>query len=224
MSKININMLPGFRKSLLPVQGEKTKPWWQDNDKTKNHIQKCLPLGMANSLGYQILSPATFTVEWDGDVHANAIVTVLEQCENCAVDDHAAYGSFTVQPGFIPTTDNVGDFIMIKGLPNERCQPYSCMEAVIEAWWSRARFGLVFLMNQKGKILVSMGQPIAQMFVIKSDGFHDELNVVDSLTDDFISWHDKRSRPGYNIDLDYMRGLLPGGQQAEDHLVAWRKK
>lgn len=222
---INIHPFPGFTDDLMPITPPPHKGWWQDNIKTKNHAQHCLPLAMANSLGYYILSPVTFRVSWNGDVHTNAKVEIIGESNPYMIsDDHAAFGSFTIQPGFLVTTDTPGDFIMIKSLPNERCQFFSCMEALIEAWWSRARFGLVCLLNRPGDFIVNRGDPIAQMCVYRAEaGFH-EIKKAELMPPEYKTWAEKREKSDYRKDLDYFKGLHPDGAKEPTHIHYWTRK
>src|SRR5690242_14188962 len=113
---ITLYLLPGVDTRLLPVSasGSRHRAWWQDDPKTQNHAQHCLPLSMANSLGYYILSPATFSVEWNGDSEQDAAIEIERTSPHGNVDAHSAHGSFTVQFGFIPTTNQPGDFLFVK--------------------------------------------------------------------------------------------------------------
>lgn len=223
VSKIKLHLMPGFDRRCLPVPPPRNKAWWQDNGRTRNHAQHCQPLAMANSLGYYILSPATFRVEWDGDVQAEAKLHILSEPQPGWVTTHAAFGSFVVQPGFIPTTEEVGDFVYVKSLPNERCLPYTCMEALVEAWWSSGQFGLVFLLNQPGTFMVSTGQPIAQMFLYKAAGGFAKLEVTDQMLAEHDAWAARRYRPGYTKDLDYMHGRHPDGRSEPTHITSWTR-
>lgn len=220
---ITLYLLKNYDRSLLPVPAQRLRAWYQDNQKTRNHAHHCLPLTMANSLGYYILSPGTFSIEWSGDVQTSAVVKVLEPSSHCTVDDHAAFGSFTIQAEFIPRTRQPGDFIYIKGIANERCCPYNCMEAMIEAWWSWARFGLVFLVNRPGKFIVRRGQPVAQMFLYRGAAGHAKLDARDfeQMPSDYHAWFAKRARPDYRKDLDYMHGKQPDGSEPVAHVRHW---
>jgi Family of unknown function (DUF6065) len=222
--KLTLHLLPNFDRKFLPVPANSLKSWWGDNEKTRNHAQHCQPLAMANSLGYYILSPGTFTVEWNGDVQSDAAIQILDASSHCEVDSHAAYGSFTIQLGFIPVTEAPGDFVFIKGIPNERALPYSCMEAIIEAWWSRAAFGLVFLLNQAGKFTVKSGQPIAQMFLYKAAGGFVDVEVIDGIPEGYQAWYDRRHRSGYQKDFDYLHGKRPDGSREPTHMWLWRHR
>ena len=219
---IRIHLADNFDDSLAPISADKFRDWWEDNQKTKNHARHCLPLSMANSLGYYILSPGTFIVKWNGDTSADLEIDHIDKSSHYEVDAHAAYGSFTVQAKFIPVTDDPGDFIYIKGVANERCCPYSCMEACIEAWWNVGNFGLVFLLNQPGEFIIKKGQPIAQMFLYHGAAGYTKTEFIRGLPQTHQHWLDKRSRQGYRKDLDYMRGYNSYGDKIESHIATWR--
>ncbi len=221
-NKIHFHLSHDFDESLAPIPAIKYRDWWEDNAATKNHARHCLPLAMANSLGYYILSPGTFEVEWNGDFKSRAVVTPIEMSSHFEVDDHAAFGSFTVQARFIPVTEEEGEFVFVKGIPNERGLPYSCMEGVIEAWWSVGIFGLVFLLNRPGKFKIFWGQPIAQIFLYKGVGGAATQEVHRGYPEGHDIWMRKRSRPGYRKDLDYLKGKQPGGEPVPSHIATWK--
>lgn len=221
-NRIRLHLAPNYDKSLAPVKAQKLRDWWEDNRATQNHAKHCLPLSMANSLGYYILSPGSFLVKWDGDYHKRASVEVIEKSTHCEVDNHASFASFTVQAKLIPVTDDPGDFIYIKGIPNERGIPYCCMEAMIEAWWNVAHFGLVFMLNQPGEFLIPMGKPIAQMFLYNGSSGASTVEFVDGYPRGHEHWKNKRDRRDYVKDLDYMRGLTSAGDDVPSHITNWR--
>lgn len=221
-TKLSLHLHPNYDKRLAPVPATKYKEWWEDNQATGNHARHCLPLAMANSLGYYILSPGTFKVSWNGDVHQRAEITPIERSSHFIVDNHATFGSFTVQAQFIPRTERSGEFLFIKGIPNDRQRDYACMEACIEAWWNPGNFGLVFLLNHPGEFTVYMGQPIAQMFVFNGATGDSELDLQDGYPLEHNEWAKRRYRPEYTKDHDYQRGLLPDGSKIESHITNWK--
>lgn len=220
-SKLRLHYTPDYDRRYAPIQAVKLKTWWDDNNRTRDHAKHCLPLNMANSLGWYILSPATFLVRWNGDFNKPADIEIGERCSHCVVDNHAAFGAFVVQPKFVPVTLRPGDFVFIKGMPNERGLPYSCMEACIEAWWSVGHFGLVYLLNQPGEFIVNLGQPIAQMFVLAGGPAAAEVEHVSQLPPGHAEWQARRSRPGYIKDLDYVKGVTASGMHVETHITGW---
>lgn len=208
-----------YDRSLAPVPAPRHRDWWDDNTKTANHAKHCLPLVMANSLGYHILSPGTFLVRWNGDIQQYATVEVIDPSSHCIVDNHAAFGSFTVQAAFIPRTEHEGDYLYVRGVANERGMPYSCLEACIEAWWSPGNFGLVYMLNRAGDFLIRKGQPIAQMSVMR---IPPQAIDLEGPLPEHAEWLAKRSRPDYRKDLDYMAGRYPDGCPVQGHVTNWK--
>ena len=128
MSEITIH-LNGLPPDLIPIPAPVQRPWWQEDRKTCGHAIHCLPLTMANSLGYLILSPDAFRVTWNGDWEEDVHV---ESLGSAIVDNHSALATFTVQPGFLVRTQDAGDFILIKSIANMRGAWFTAMDALIE--------------------------------------------------------------------------------------------
>jgi|GEM_PF-3508807 len=213
---------PRYDPRFLPHPAEKGRDWWENDSKTRAHAHFCLPLLMANSLGYVIPSPGTFEVSWDGESDSDAIIAIKEIAAHSQVDGHSAHGSFTVQPGFIPRTQRPEEFLYIKGIPNRRA-PYTCMEALVEAWWNPARFGLVFLVNQAGSFVIHQGDPLAQMFVYEGRAGTAEFEVLQGYPRENQQWEQRRYRAEYRRDLDYLHGKHPNGHCEPAHVTSWQQ-
>lgn len=220
--RIRVYLHQDFDKDLIPVPAARHREWWEDNQATRDHARHCLPLSMANSLGFNILSPGTFKVSWDGNKNQRAKIEHLEKSSHYEVDAHAAFGSFTVQAKFVPVTDNPGDFIYIKGIPNQQGMPFSCMEAVIEAWWNVGNFGLVYMLNQPGEFTVHMGQPIANMFLYHGAAGAAIGEVYEGYPEGHEHWNNRRTRKEYVKDLDYMTGKNSAGEKIPSHITNWK--
>ncbi len=221
-STITLFLPPDFDKRLLPTKARALRNWWEVDDKTRMHARFCLPLTMASGLGYYILSPATFTVEWDGDPAHDTEVTIIDGASHAQIDNHSSFGSFTVQARFIARTKNVGDFIYVKGVANQYRQPFSVMEAMIESWWSPSEFGVVSLVNQPGKFTVKKGEPLAQMFVVSSNSAQYGLAIAEGYPPFWEEWSEKRKPEVYDgRNMDYLRGLLPDQTPVCPHFKAW---
>lgn len=220
---IRIHLDPSFDKNLAPKPAIRHRDWFEDNGATRDHARHCLPLAMANSLGYYILSPGTFRVKWNGDHTRRARIKPMEVSSHYEVDNHATFGGFTVQAKFIPVTEDPGDFVYVKGIPNERGAPYACMEAVIEAWWNVGHFGLVFILNQACDITIYMGQPIAQMFLYRGEAGAAGVEFADGYPEGHEHWKAKRNRPDYVKDLDYFKGRNSAGVEIPTHINTWKQ-
>lgn len=215
---------PDFDKNLLPVKARALRSWWENDDKTRMHARFCLPLTMASGLGYYILSPATFTVEWDGDPTHDTEVTIIDGASHAQIDNHSSFGSFTVQARFIVRTKAIGDFIYIKGVANQYRQPFNVMEAMIESWWSPSEFGIVCLVNQPGKFTIKKGEPLAQMFVVSTSRAQYGLATADGYPPFWDEWTERRKPEIYNgRNMDYLRGVLPDQTPVCPHMKNWNE-
>jgi|688.fasta_scaffold89796_2 tetratricopeptide (TPR) repeat protein len=216
---ITLFLSKNYDKRLLPVKAKHHRSWWEVDSKTRMHARFCLPLTMASGMGFYILSPATFTVEWDGNDKHDAEIEIIDACSHAVIDNHSSYGSFTVQSSFIPRTKQLGDFVYIKGIANSSQLPYVVLEAMIESWWSPSEFGIVCLLNQPGKFKIKKGDPLAQMIVVNSEQAFYELAVTDGYPPIYPEWKVKQDNPERN--LDYFRGRLPDGTPVCPHFKSW---
>lgn len=219
---ITLYLPPDFDKKLLPVKARGLRNWWEADEKTRMHARFCLPLTMASGLGYYILSPATFTIEWDGEPTHDTELTITDAASHASIDNHSSFGSFTVQARFIVRTKNIGDFIYIKGVANQTRQPFHVMEAMIESWWSPSEFGIVCLVNQPGKFTIKKGEPLAQMFVINTKQAQYGLGVTDGYPPIWEAWTARRDPAIYDgRNMDYLRGVLPDQTPVCPHMKSW---
>lgn len=221
---ITLHLLGDYDTKLAPIKGTKIRSWLDDkhmDDKTVNHAKFCLPITMGSGSGFYILSPATFTVEWDGDNKKDAVVSVHnDACSHAVIDAHSTRGGFTVQSQFVARTKNAGDFIYIKGIPNEYRKPYYVLEAMIEAWWNPANFGIVCMLNQPGSFTIKKGDPIAHMLLVKSSGLNADLELTSESAPNYKEFIEKRSK-SKGREFDYMKGLLPNGEEICPHFKHW---
>jgi len=230
--KITIHLLNDYDEDLLPVKAGKSRDWWDDqdiDDKTYDHAKFCLPMTMATSAGFYILSPATFDVIWDGDNRHDAIIETHDDAASHAIiDSHSTRGGFTVQSRFIPRTENEGEFVYVKGLPNQYRKPYYLLEGMIETWWNPSTFGLVFMLNQPGEFTIVKGEPIAQMMLLNSYTLNADLEVSKEEVPYQKEFLEKRNSPDVvrfrGKELDYMKGKFPDGKEVFPHFKRWYNK
>lgn len=177
---------------------------------------------MANRLGYVVRSPGSFQVNWSGNWKRPPGIEVLDD-SGVIVDAHTADGTFTVQPGFVASTGEVDDFLMIRPVPNVRGAWFSAMEALIEAWWQPGEFGIVCLLHRPGVFVVRRGDPLAQMCVYQAAVASVPLEVSEGLPEATRAWRDRRAANGFRRTGDYVRGRYPDGSSEPTHRTNWRQ-
>jgi hypothetical protein len=203
---ISVNPIDNrYTKDDCPVKCAPVREWFEEDKKTKNHAKFCLPLLIANSIGFYITSPCDFDIFWDGNLKNDAHVKVHSDKFNGTITTHSAAGSFTIQSYIVPKTQE-GWLTMVKQIPNVRSW-FNTMEAIIESYWSPANFGLVCLLNQAGAFTIKKGDPIAQMILVHEDSLKSELSLGDSasLLKDRQAFDLARSNYS-GLQLNYFRG------------------
>ncbi|WP_433379224.1 DUF6065 family protein [Actinoplanes sp. CA-142083] len=218
--ELRVHRLPWLAGEFLPRPAPPRREWWEEQHATRRHARHCLPLTMANSLGFTVHSPFSFRVSWDGDVHGHAVVESDDPMAR--VSARAAPASFTLHPGFVVATDHPGEFVRVGGVPNRIAPAWVAMEALIEAWWNPAEFSIVCLLTRPGTVTVAAGDAVAQMNVFLAEAGGARLRVDDSPHAEWEAWQQRRGRPEYVKDLDYLRGRHPDGRPVETHYPSWR--
>lgn len=219
---ISIFLKPGYDATLAPVRASKARAWMEEDVKTRNHAKFCLPLITASGVGHFILSPATFTVEWDGDEAHDVVVTIHDAASHAEITTHSACGSVTIQSKLTLRTKQPGDYVYVKGIANQIRQPYHVLEAMIEAWWAPATFGIVMILNQPTKFKIEKGQPIAQMFAVSREKADFDAKVIEGSPPRLAEWMDAEElRVETGKHFLYFKGLWPDGEAVSPHYPAW---
>lgn len=172
-SSINKNNVKDL--SDMIVKSSPYRGWYEKHSLTKNHARHCLPLAMANSLGYILSAPTTFRVSWSGEESEQSKIEIFDENFNKIVTNHSAPGTFTIQYPLVPKT-NKNYFTYIKGIPNIRTK-FNVMEGLLESWWFEGLFGVVCLLNQPCDFIINKGDPIATILIFHKDGISFDLNV-----------------------------------------------
>jgi len=165
----------------LPVKSSPYRGWYEKSLKTHDHAKYCMPIAMANSLGYILRSPITFSVSWSGDEKDEVIVNIINKNKEVhavsthSVSTHSAPGSFTLQYRFVMGTSQEY-FTYIKGIANIRSR-FNVMEALLESWWFEGTFGVVCLLNQPCDFIIKEGDPIASVMLVHKDSINFAVNI-----------------------------------------------
>jgi hypothetical protein len=99
------------------VPGRADRAWMDATD--KRYAYRCLPLSIANSMGWEILTPARVVAEWNGDPGLSDIAIAVDdgwQGDQFA-SSHFGHGIMTFQTGYLFRTDP-GVAIWARGAPN----------------------------------------------------------------------------------------------------------
>ncbi|WP_276089675.1 DUF6065 family protein [Pedobacter sp. JY14-1] len=229
MSKLTAYRLAEYGKI---VTGSPNRNWM---DLTNSKVAYgCLPLVIANELGWDILCATNFRAIWNGRFSPDSIQIEFKDDvpENHQVVSHFGMGILTFHPGFLFKTEH-GTNLLINGTPNIVKDGIQALDAVVETDW----LPMTFTMNWKFTreniwIEFHKGDPICRIMPYKRDFIEThEPEILDIRSDEgvhgeFIKWSEDRAKhneslkqpnPPKAMEKDYFKGVLKDGSKIEYH-------
>lgn len=132
------------------------------------HAVKCLPLSIANTIGWEVLCPDGVTIEWDGRPGADGLRVTFDEPERWASskDDrtrpqpfaksHFATGVVTFDVGWLFKTPP-GWSLLAMGKPNDYRDGIYPLMGAIETTWLDYQFTMNWKLTRPGKVRFEKG-------------------------------------------------------------------
>jgi hypothetical protein len=133
---------------------------WMDAFASR-HPYRCLPLNMANTTGWEILCPLTFTAEWNGGPSQTDIVITPERPTphlHHFVTSHFSRGVLTLHPQYLFRTPP-GWGMLAGGSPNHIKDGIQPLTGLIETDWLPFPFTMNWIFTRPGKVTFKKGEP-----------------------------------------------------------------
>ena len=215
------------------VKGKRKREWMDLTN--QKFAYRCLPMIMANELGWDVCSETSFQAVWDGGEGVNSVsIKFLEpdNPSNSQVLSHFGYGVLTFHLGFLfRTTPNVNMYV--KGIPNQIKDAVQPLEGLIETDW----LPFTFTMNWKFTrpnvpIEFRVGEPIARVLPYPRgfiESFETSLSVLNedaSLGQEVEEWVADRKELSKQLsngnakkkaDGSYFKGLKKNRKRVVNH-------
>jgi len=225
------------------VPAARTRDWM---DKTPGSFAyHCLPLVMANSLGWFIINDIPCEMEWDGTEPSSGLRVwptepVTEVQKYYMPSSHFGSGVVTFHSEFMFWTEKKIS-IMTKGPANMPKHGIQSLEGVIETDWLPYPFTINWKMTAKNtRVRFERGEPIAQIIPYPSDTISDmepEIRMLSAETnpDLYAKFEDYRKKravfnekfkyEGDKRQKYYVRGEDSlGNKYTENHRTDWKTK
>lgn len=173
----------GYLPKIVPA---KIKREWADESPTK-HPYRCIPLSIGSSYGWDLLSPCTFSIEFDGKENPrndSIKITVLDGYPYIedVVEPYFEQGTITFKVPFIFKTEP-GYNTFITGPLNTPKDNIYPMSAIVETDWLPFTFGMTWKMMSKGSAYFAKNEPFMRFFPIKREKMLEDCQiVVESIT------------------------------------------
>jgi hypothetical protein len=225
------------------VPAARTREWM---DKTPGSFAyHCLPLVMANSLGWFVINDIPCEMEWDGTEPASGLqIWPTEELNDIQKhfmpSSHFGSGVITFHAEYMFWTDEKISLIT-KGPANMPKHGIQSLEGVIETGWLPYPFTMNWKMTAKNtRVRFERGEPIAQIFPYPSNMIIDTEPEIQTLSMDtnpelYLKYEDYRKKrmvfnekfkyDGTKRQKYYVRGEdSMGNKYAEHHQTDWKTK
>jgi hypothetical protein len=223
------------------VPASRTREWM---DKTPGAFAyHCLPLIMANSLGWFIINDIPCEMEWDGTEPSSGLkVWPLEELndnqKHLMPTSHFGSGVVTFHAEYMFSTDEKISLIT-KGPANMPKHGIQSLEGVIETDWLPYPFTINWKMTAKNtRVRFDRGEPIAQIVPFPSTMISDvepEIRSIQSHPELYAKYEDYRKKravfnekfkyDGNRRQKYYVRGEDSlGNKYPENHRTDWRTR
>ena len=133
---------------------------WMDMT-DRRFAYRCLPLSIANAMGWVLLSPARVTAEWNGGPELEDLKVEVEDPnwgENKLASSHFGRGVLTFQTGYVFRTDP-GIAVWARGTPNLPKDGVSPLDGIIETDWLPFTFTMNWQLTRPGKVTFEKDEP-----------------------------------------------------------------
>jgi len=225
------------------VPASRTREWM---DKTPGSFAyHCLPLVMANSIGWFVINDIPCEMEWDGTEPASGLriwptEELNEVQKHFMPSSHFGSGVVTFHAEYMFWTDTKIS-IITKGPANMPKHGIQSLEGVIETGWLPYPFTMNWKMTAKNtKVRFERGEPIAQIIPYPSDtitSMEPEIQTLsmDTNPDLYLKYEDYRKKrtvfnerfkyDGTKRQKYYVRGEdSMGNKYDEHHQTDWKTK
>ena len=200
--------------------GERRRDW-MDNT-TEEFAYRCLPMNMANMLGWDVEAPCDIHATWDGG-NSPAAVSVQADDPTYLGFGQSVFGNgvLTFSVGFLVKTPE-GVNMWVKGIPNETRRGITALEGLCETDWSPAVFTMnwqftepnVSVCFKKGDVVCRM-VPYPRGYVEKFAAESKYIVQADEgFKDDYLDWHKGRST---------FLSKLTAPEDSEEKRTGWQK-
>jgi hypothetical protein len=158
---------------------------------------------MANSTGWEMLSPCQFEASWSGDPANDAIEIRFGNGNSGEISyrfavSHFGHGILTIRPGYLVRTDP-GIALWVKGAPNFFLDGIIPLEGLVETDWLPYTFTMNWKFTRPGTVRFAKGDPLAFIFPIAHLGLDEIQPQVLALDQDpelkamYLRWESERA-------------------------------
>ena len=157
MRQLTCYQIHNVAPRIIPARSERA---WMD-ETGQRFAYRCLPLTIANAMGWEVLCPAGVKAEWNG---GNDLSDIKVEIDTPAWDQgrfaisHFGHGVLTFQLGYLFRTEP-GIGIWARGVPNLAKDGIAPLEGIIETDWMPFTFTMNWRFTRPGMAEFAKDEP-----------------------------------------------------------------
>lgn len=141
-------------------QGQRKREWMESTG--DRFAYRCLPLVIANQMGWDLLCPFSFSAMWNGGKSINDLY-VESNVQNSIALSHFGNGVLTFGVSVLFRTSS-GHNLWVKGPPNHPKDGISPLEGIVETDWSTATFTMNWIFTRPNHMIsFEKGEPFCRV-------------------------------------------------------------
>lgn len=212
---------------------ERSREWMSAS--VDRFAYRCLPVAIANQMGWDILCPVAFTAKWNGKDDLKGIQIKFHGETSPLISSHFGSGVLTFTLGYLFRTSKSHN-LWIKGPTNSPKDGIAPLEGLVETDWAPFSFTMNWKFTRKRhKVSFEKGEPICRImpyprhYLRKFDPQIQNLNQNATLYAQYVEW--RKSRMTFIDDLkdadsdaakekwqrSYMKGESQAGNSFAGH-------
>ena len=181
----------------MPLRTADRRREWMDSTDDR-FAYRCLPLAIANQMGWELLCPASFTARWNGRNGLDAISIKFDGESSPLVGSHFGYGVLTFTLGYLFRTTKSHN-IWVKGPCNQPKDGIAPLEGVIETDWTPFTFTMNWQFTRKRhKVRFEAGETVCSVLPYPRHYLGKFVPKLKSINDDpklyaqYTQWREDR--------------------------------
>ncbi len=154
---------------------------------TSKQPYRCLPLVIANTTGWEVITPTPFTATWDGDPNRHVKIEspfgYPVKAHERFVGSHFGGGTLTFHTGSVFRTEPGWD-LWCGGAPNTIKHGIVALTGVVETWWLPQHFTMNWRFTAPGTVSFAAGEPFCFVMPIPHTAIDECEPIIKSLDAD----------------------------------------
>lgn len=220
---------------LLTIEPASKTRGWMDESAGK-YAYSCLPLVIANQLGWVVKACCSFDLMWDGGSHQNAVKFYFHENEpdmSQFVVSHFGQGIISFRLPWVFRTDQ-GTGLIVRGPSNQWLNGAHALEGFVESWGLESTFTMNWKITIPNIKVHFPGQfPFCQILPYEIANLNNyactkkPISENEELANKYARWLERRkntlknlfsSKEKTNYEKNYVKGLDVEGEKVEGHL------